>query len=327
MELNQVRYFLALARSLNFTRAAEECEITQPGLTKAVQKLEREFGGPLIHRERQHTQLTDLGKSILSGLQQMVDAAEAVHIGAAEFQAMRIAPLRIGLTPSIPTSLIIDSLSELSRSVPGLQLDLSEDRPDRLIEALLNGDIHAAISNGINPLPARIDHWLLFEERYITLSAPNHPFARLKEVPLAALESTVWVSREDCEIYVTLAQVCFPVGVKPKIGHYATRELHLQYMAAAGFGVHLAPEHVPRLQTLVARPIEGDPVRRPVNLLVVAGRRYSPALSVFIKNVRCHNWLSPSMVFCRMTDSAEPFHSSESINQDCLVPKTTACED
>jgi DNA-binding transcriptional LysR family regulator len=293
MELNQVRYFLALARTLNFTRAAEECEITQPGLTKAVQKLEREFGGPLIHRERQHTQLTDLGKSILSGLQRMVDAAEAVHMEATEFRTMKVAPLRIGLTPSIPTSLIIDSLSELSRSVPGLQIDLLEDRPERLIEALLDGGIHAAVSDGTSPLPVRIDRWTLFEERYVILSAPDHPFARLEEVPLAALESAVWVSREDCEIYNALAQICFPVGVKPDVGHHATRELHLQYMAAAGLGVLLVPEHVPRLPTLVSRPIEGDPVRRPVELLVVSGRRYSPALSAFIKNARCRNWQSP----------------------------------
>jgi Bacterial regulatory helix-turn-helix protein, lysR family len=61
----QVRYFLALARTLNFTRAAEQCNVTQPTLTKAVQKLEQELGGALIHRERQLTQLTELGKMIL----------------------------------------------------------------------------------------------------------------------------------------------------------------------------------------------------------------------------------------------------------------------
>ena len=54
--------FLALARTLNFTRAAEQCNVTQPALTKAIQKLEQELGGTLIHRERHLTQLTELGK-------------------------------------------------------------------------------------------------------------------------------------------------------------------------------------------------------------------------------------------------------------------------
>ena len=69
MELHQIRYFLALARSFNFTRAAEMCNVTQPALTKAVQKLELELGGVLIHRERQLTQLTDLGKLVLPMLE------------------------------------------------------------------------------------------------------------------------------------------------------------------------------------------------------------------------------------------------------------------
>ena len=63
MELHQVRYFVALARSMNFTRAAEQCNVTQPALTKTIQKLEYELGGPLVFRERQLTQLTDQANS------------------------------------------------------------------------------------------------------------------------------------------------------------------------------------------------------------------------------------------------------------------------
>ena len=76
LQLYQVRYFLALARTLNFTRAAEQCNVTQPALTKAVQKLEQELGGTLIHRERHLTQLTELGKMILPTLEKIFAAAE-----------------------------------------------------------------------------------------------------------------------------------------------------------------------------------------------------------------------------------------------------------
>ena len=71
LQLHQVRYFLALARTLNFTRAAEQCNVTQPALTKAVHKLEQELGGTLIHRERHLTQLTELGKMILPTLEEI----------------------------------------------------------------------------------------------------------------------------------------------------------------------------------------------------------------------------------------------------------------
>ena len=80
LQFYQVRYFLALARTLNFTRAAEQCNVTQPALTKAVQKLEQELGGALIHRERHLTQLTELGKMILPTLEKIFAAAEAVEV-------------------------------------------------------------------------------------------------------------------------------------------------------------------------------------------------------------------------------------------------------
>ena len=65
MEMHQIRYFLAIAQTLNFTRAAEKCNVTQPSLTRAIQKLEEEFGGPLFRRESSRTHLTDLGREIL----------------------------------------------------------------------------------------------------------------------------------------------------------------------------------------------------------------------------------------------------------------------
>lgn len=58
MEMNQIRYFLAVAKELHFTRAAASCNVSQPALTKAIQKLEEEFGGALFFRERSTTQLT-----------------------------------------------------------------------------------------------------------------------------------------------------------------------------------------------------------------------------------------------------------------------------
>src|ERR1700742_1623783 len=106
MELHQVRYFLAVASTLNFTRAAEQCNVTQPALTKAVQKLEHELGGTLIHRESSLTQLTELGKMILPTLEKMSAAEEAVRLQARAYQKKTIAPLKIGPVPSISAALI-----------------------------------------------------------------------------------------------------------------------------------------------------------------------------------------------------------------------------
>src|SRR5262249_13588463 len=122
LQLYQVRYFLVLAKTLNFTRAAEQCNVTQPALTKAIQKLEQELGGTLIHRERHLTQLTELGKMILPTLEKIFAAAEAARLQAEGYRKKTIAPLKIGLAPSVSAALIMELLPELARIIPDLRV-------------------------------------------------------------------------------------------------------------------------------------------------------------------------------------------------------------
>ncbi|MGE0725823.1 MAG: LysR family transcriptional regulator, partial [Alphaproteobacteria bacterium] len=77
MELYQIRYFLAVCEALNFTRAAEQCNVTQPALTRAIQRLEEELGGLLFRRERNLTHLTDLGHLVRPQLQLVHAETEA----------------------------------------------------------------------------------------------------------------------------------------------------------------------------------------------------------------------------------------------------------
>ena len=77
MEMQQIRYFIKLAQTLNFTRAAEECNVTQPALTRAIRALEGELGGDLIRREMRNSHLTELGRRMLPLLQQCYDAANS----------------------------------------------------------------------------------------------------------------------------------------------------------------------------------------------------------------------------------------------------------
>src|ERR1700760_2479895 len=139
MELHQVRYFLAVASTLNFTRAADMCNVTQPALTKGVQKLEQELGGQLIYRERQLTQLTDLGKEVVPMLERTLASAEAARRRAQEFQRKEVAPLKIGLAPSISVSLVLDPIAEIAKFVPGLHVDLRGGAAENSADSFLGG--------------------------------------------------------------------------------------------------------------------------------------------------------------------------------------------
>ncbi len=292
LQFYQVRYFLALARTLNFTRAAEQCNVTQPALTKAVQKLEQELGGALIHRERHLTQLTELGKMILPTLEKIFAAAESVRLQARGYQKKTIAPLKIGLVPSVSAALITELLVELARIIPDLRVDLREADANGLVAMLLDGEINAALVGDAVELPERIDHWLLFEERYVLVLSRKHPMARQTVISLQDLHEAVFLERVGCDVAGRFKQACFADHPGPKVVHRSDQERHLQQMASAGFGAILAPEHAPRLPSLTAIPIEGDPVRREVQLLAVAGRQHSPALDAFIKIARVRDWTS-----------------------------------
>ena len=101
MDFSQVRYFLALADTLNFTRAAELSNVTQPTLTQAIKRLEDELGGPLIHREGKFTRLTKLGHALRSHFEKIEETRSALKESARTVTSGEVSELNIGLMCTI----------------------------------------------------------------------------------------------------------------------------------------------------------------------------------------------------------------------------------
>jgi LysR family hydrogen peroxide-inducible transcriptional activator len=288
MELHQVRYFVALARSMNFTRAAEQCNVTQPALTKAIQKLEYELGGPLVFRERQLTQLTDLGKLMLPMLDRSLNAVEAARLNAKEFKRKKVAKLRVALTPSISASILMKPLTEVTRQIPGLQVDLVEIDSSSVFDELLSGEIGVALASScIGRAPERIDRWELFDEKVLVACAADGRLAEDAEASLKDLRMARWLEPADCEISRSFRQTYLSDGDTNRTRH---RGQGLHNLVSAGLGIMLAPEHMPVAPGTVVRPIAEIQFKREVELFVVAGRRYSPALDAFVKICRNMDW-------------------------------------
>ena len=96
MELHEIRYFLALSKTLNFTRAAEACNVSQPALTRAIQKMEDELGGLLFSRERNNTHLTELGRLLEPHLTEVLARTQMAKETATRFLRLDSAQLRLG---------------------------------------------------------------------------------------------------------------------------------------------------------------------------------------------------------------------------------------
>src|SRR5581483_7198525 len=108
MEMHQVRYFLALCEELNFTRAAERCNVAQPSLTRAIKQLEEELGGALFHRERARTHLSELGNIVLPYLTQIYEQSRQVKELAGNFGRLENNVLKLGIMCTIAPRHLVD---------------------------------------------------------------------------------------------------------------------------------------------------------------------------------------------------------------------------
>src|SRR5215831_7511303 len=106
MEMHQVRYFLAAVSELNFTKAADKCNVSQPSLTRAIKQLEDELGGDLFRRERPHAQLTELGLRMLPLLKQCYESALSARSLASAIKKGEVGSLRLGVSTTIDPSLV-----------------------------------------------------------------------------------------------------------------------------------------------------------------------------------------------------------------------------
>jgi len=176
MEMQQVRYFLAVARTLNFTRAAEECNVTQPALTRAIKQLEDELGGELIRREGRNSHLTDLGNRMQPLLQQCYDSAISAKSLATKLKKGEVASLAIAVSWTLDIDLLLGPLRELVKSFPGLQLRLRRGDAAAIAAMLKNGDVELAVGGALDEWD-RLDSWPMFTESFGVLVGASHKLA------------------------------------------------------------------------------------------------------------------------------------------------------
>ena len=290
MEFNQIRYFVTLARTLHFTKAAEACNVSQPALTKAIQKLEDELGGPLFLRERSNTQLTDLGRLMLPPLERALASARDAKMQADAFRRRDSSPLRIGLEHSVPTAVLGPILAMLRRHMPNFELSLKDGAQADLCERMLSGEIDVALFVEAPELNERLHRWRLFAERYVLICPPNHRFKDLDDVGIEALVEECLLLHEDprCPVRRYLADIWSQTGIYPRQQYFGSSQSQILDMVQASLGVTVAGERLPDIDMLPRRKLQIDPDHRTILLVAVAGRPMGPTPSLFVKLMRAH---------------------------------------
>ena len=188
MELQEIRYFLALSDTLNFTRAAERCNVSQPALTRAIQHLEGKLGGPLLHRERGNTHLTELGRMMRPYFQQVAGQMEEARRRAQSIVKLKAATLTVGLMCTIGPHRLVDLFSGFLKAHEGIEIYLKDAPADALEDLLGRGEIDVAIFCRPGDLEDKFHALPLYRERFVVAVGPGHPFERLNAVRIKDLQ-------------------------------------------------------------------------------------------------------------------------------------------
>jgi DNA-binding transcriptional LysR family regulator len=290
MEMHQVRYFLAVARTLNFTRAAEQCNVSQPALTRAIRQLEEELAGKLLRREGKHSHLTDLGVRMVPLMQQCYESAAAAKTLASSFRKGAAQTLSLALSHSIDARLLAGPLGEMQRALPGLQLRLERGDAGEIMEGLKKGGIDFAVAGPIGRDWDRLDAWPLFEEPFALVVHEQHPLAREARIEARRLEGQRLLVSARCESADALAAALEAHGLAAGEAHQIGAVGDLLALLEADLGVAFLPQSAVRHASLRRVAVDGFEVSRAVSLYGVAGRQRSPAGDAFMKLMRARDW-------------------------------------
>lgn len=287
MELRHLRYFVATAEELSFTKAAEKLHLAQPSLTRQVRNLEEEIGVPLFDRSQKHVSLTEEGVSFLVDARRVLALAEESVHAVQRLSRGEARQLNIAYPASAHFDLLPDMLGALRRSFPGVALNLFEMTPAEQFNALAARKIDVGFVGLRFSAAAKNLEWAsVGREATVVVLPANHPLARQSHISLRELKPLFFVGMSEKThpgVHEWLRETCQQAGFTPKILQDAELEPGLMTYVREGLGVTLAREQIKKLphEGVALRPL-APPVKTDCWIAWNAGNHSKP-LQKFIQ--------------------------------------------
>lgn len=273
--LRQLRYFVAIAHELNFTRAAEACFVGQSTLSAGLKELEDGLGVRLVERDRQNVAITPIGLEILGRAKAILAASEDLVEYAVGVGQPMSGTVRLGVIPTIAPFLLPNVLPDIRERFPNLKLALREDLTENLLARLAEHQLDFILI----ALPYETSGLLvkeLFNDEFWLVAREDDPALKGKEIHLPAkLADRLLLLEEGHCLREHTLQSCKRADVKNADGMEATSLLTLIQMVESGMGIALLPEMAIKGgllngTTLVARPLAPPAPKRTIALLARA---------------------------------------------------------
>jgi len=243
MNLQYLIHARVLAKTLHFTRAAEEIHIVQPALSRQIRQLEEEVGVQLFARNKRNVELTAAGQYFFEETDKLLNLWESMVSRTQEIHEGKAGTLRIGFTHSIMQALLPEILQQIRAHFPKMKIILKEMSNYDQGRAITNGTIDLSFST--HPLiPEGIRSQVLKHDLFTLLLPLHHPFEYEKITDMSRLseEEFIFPSRTDGSHYVNLiTSICYDAGFEPKVSHETDSATSSFRLVEAGMGISIEP--------------------------------------------------------------------------------------
>lgn len=241
MEMHQLRYVVAVARTGNFSRAAEQCHIAQPSLSQQIQKLEQELGERLFDRMKREAKLTPHGDAFLRRAVRILEEVDAAKREATDARDLLRGKVTIGVLPTIAPYLLPEVIAQFMEKFPGVELVVQEDTTARLLKLAHEYEIDFALAS--QPIQdERLEVRNLFSEELLLALPPGHPLSRKRTVAVTDLEGErLIVMKEGHCLGDQVLSFCDRRDLHPQISFRSAQLETIQALVASGLGISLVP--------------------------------------------------------------------------------------
>lgn len=241
MEIHQLRYVIALARTGNFSRAAAQTHVSQPSLSQQIQKLELELGQRLFDRQRNRTRLTKYGERFLPRAEKVLHELDEARREARESDILEAGEIILGVLPTIAPYFVPKAVAAFGQKYPGISITILEETTEVLLGLLSRHEIDFALAS--LPLPG--DQWVinqLLTEELLLAVPPGHSLATKKVITLDDLSQADFVlMKEGHCLGDQVLRFCEKNEFQPRVRSRSAQIETILALVEAGQGVSLIP--------------------------------------------------------------------------------------
>jgi LysR family hydrogen peroxide-inducible transcriptional activator len=282
MQFNQITYFLRTCDTLNFTRAAEACHVSQPSLSAAIQKLEDELGGALFVRHGHKISLTALGIAMRIQLSKIEEAKESASRVAAELVHGDTGTIDVGLMCTVSPKSLLSAIALFGDDYPQVELLVHDIWETKAQELLLSGALDCILMAHTVDLPVRFIARSLAQEPMLLAMDKSHPLCTRENISLSDLQDFHYVDRLRCEFRDIFFEELGTRNLHVKTIMRSERDDLVSESVAQGVGVSIMPQSSANSYGLQTRALSDMNIIRNISMVSVKGRVVRPAVQHFI---------------------------------------------